>query len=48
MFLKLASELNQFNKERQILEKDLLQKILKNLKNYLNDPVLILSGSKLA
>ena len=42
---KLASELDQFNKERQILEKDLLQKILNKTKNYLNDPVLILSGS---
>ena len=42
---KIASELNQFNKERQILEKDLLQKILKKSENYLKDPVLILSGS---
>ena len=42
---KLASELDQFNKERQILEKDLLQKILNKTKNYLKDPVLILSGS---
>ena len=42
---KLASELDQFNKERQILEKDLLQKILNKTKNYLNDSVLILSGS---
>ena len=42
---KLASELDQFNKERQILEKDLLQKITNETKNYLNDPVLILSGA---
>jgi single-stranded-DNA-specific exonuclease len=42
---KLASELDQYNKERQILEKDLLQKILNEAKNYLKDPVLILSGS---
>ena len=28
-----------------MLEKDLLQKILNQTKNYLNDPVLILSGS---
>ena len=42
---KLALELDQFNKERQILEKDLLQKILNKTKNYLNDSVLILSGS---
>ncbi len=42
---KIASELDQFNKERQMLEKDLLQKILNQTKNFLNDPVLILSGS---
>ena len=42
---KLASELDQFNKERQLLEKDLLQKILSQTSNCLNDPVLILSGS---
>ncbi len=41
---KLASELDQYNKERQILEKDLLKNILIKTKNYLNDPVLILSG----
>ena len=41
---KLASELDQFNKERQILEKDLLQKILNEIKDYSNDPVLVLSG----
>ena len=41
---KLASELDEYNKERQILEKDLLQKILNETKNYSNDPVLILSG----
>ena len=41
---KLATELNQFNKERQILEQDLLQKILNKTQNS-NDPVLILSGS---
>ena len=41
---KLASELDQFNKERQILEKDLLQKILNETSDYSNDPVLILSG----
>ena len=41
---KLASELDEYNKERQILEKDLLQKILNETKDYSNDPVLILSG----
>ena len=41
---KLASELDQYNKERQIPEKDLLQKILNETKDYSKDPVLILSG----
>ena len=41
---KIASELDQFNKERQMLEKDLLKKILNETKNFTNDPVLILSG----
>ena len=41
---KLASELDRFNKERQLLEKDLLQKILNETKGYSNDPVLVLSG----
>ncbi|MDC1093241.1 single-stranded-DNA-specific exonuclease RecJ [Pelagibacteraceae bacterium] len=41
---KLATELDQYNKERQMLEKDLLQKILNQAKNYLGDPVLVLSG----
>ena len=42
---QLALELDQFNKERQSIEKDLLQKILNERKNYSTDPVLILSGS---
>ena len=42
---KLAIELDQFNKERQMLEKDLLQKILSETKDYINDPVLVLSGN---
>ena len=41
---KLASELDQYNKERQILEKNLLQKIINEKKDYSNDPVIILSG----
>ena len=41
---KLTSELDQYNKERQMLEKDLLQKIINEKKDYSNDPVLILSG----
>ena len=42
---KLASELEQFNKERQMLEKDLLQKLLNETKDNSKDPVLVLSGS---
>ena len=42
---RLASELDQFNKERQMLEKDLLQKILVEVKNYSKDPVLVISGN---
>ncbi len=41
---RLASELDQYNKERQVLENDLLKKILNETKNFVNDPVLILSG----
>ena len=41
---KLATELDKYNKERQILEKELLQKILNETKDYSKDPVLILSG----
>ena len=42
---KLATELDQYNKQRKLFEKDLLQKILNETSNYLKDPVLILSGS---
>ncbi len=42
---KLASELNEFNKERQFLEKDLTEKILNESTNKSKDPVLILEGS---
>ena len=41
---KLASELDQYNKERQMLEKDLLNKILNETNVFSKDPVLILSG----
>ena len=41
---QIAMELDQFNKERQMLEKDLLQKILNKSKDYSKDPILILSG----
>ena len=42
---KIALELDQYNKERQMLEKDLLQKVLLKAKESLSDPVLILSGT---
>jgi len=42
---KLATELDQYNKERQMLEKDLIKKILIESENQLKDPVLILQGS---
>ena len=42
---KLASELDHFNKERQMLEIDLLQKILNKTKDYSKDPVIVLSGN---
>ena len=41
---RLASELDQFNKERQMLERDLLKKILLDSNNNFKDPVLILEG----
>ena len=40
----LASELDQFNEERKVLEANLLQKILNETKKNIDDPVLILSG----
>ncbi len=40
---QLASELNDFNKERQILESHLLKEVLQNTKNT-KDPVIILFG----
>ena len=39
---KLANELDHFNKERQILEKDLLEKILSTKLKKFKDPVLII------
>ena len=42
---KLAIELDQFNKERQILEKDLLKSILLESNNFSKDPVIILKGN---
>ena len=40
----MASELNQYNLERQLLERDLLKKILNETKDCSNDPVIIMSG----
>ena len=41
---QIASELDQFNKQRQMLEKNLLQKILNEINSSFNDPVIIISG----
>ena len=41
---KIASELDTFNKERQILEKDVLDKILFQLENENQEPVIIING----
>jgi single-stranded-DNA-specific exonuclease len=42
---KIAIELNEYNKERQLLEKDLLEKVLKEGRANVKDPVLILKGT---
>ena len=41
---KLATELDQYNKERKMLENDLLDKILTKIETQLNDPIIILKG----
>ncbi len=41
---KLAVELDQYNKERKILEQDLVEKILNDSKIQFKDPVLVLQG----
>ena len=41
---KLATELDQYNKERKILEQDLVEKILNDSKIQFQDPVLVLQG----
>jgi single-stranded-DNA-specific exonuclease len=43
---KLASELNNYNKERQILESELLNKILNINYQHNSDPVILLHGEK--
>ena len=41
---KIASELEQYNNERKMLEKELLDKALANVEKKINDPVIILYG----
>ena len=41
---KIALELDKFNEERKMLEKDLLEKILNNTEIKLNEPILIIEG----
>ena len=43
---KLASDLENFNKERKLIEENLLKEILLNIKKETKDPVIILSGEK--
>ncbi len=44
---KIANELDQFNKERQYLEKDALNKILESFKEDFSDPVIVISRENL-
>ena len=44
---KIANELDQFNKERQHLEKDALNKILESFKEDFSDPVIVISRENL-
>jgi single-stranded-DNA-specific exonuclease len=41
---RLATELDQYNKERQMIEQDLIEKILKQSEINLNDPILVIQG----
>ena len=43
---KIASELDNFNKERQILEKEVLDNILIELGNKINESIIIINGKK--
>ena len=43
---KLASDLENFNKERKLIEENLLKEILLNIKKETKDPVIILYGEK--
>ncbi len=44
---KIASELNQYNTERKMLEQDLTEKIVSKAQAKSNDPILILEGKNL-
>ena len=41
---KIASELDQFNKERQNLEQDVLRNVLQDIEKNIADPIIIISG----
>ena len=41
---KIARELDNYNKERQLLERDVLEKVLDISPSYISDPVLVISG----
>ncbi len=43
---RIAMELDEFNRERQLLEKDVIEKILKKIEKNLSDPVLVISGNQ--
>ena len=44
---KIASELDNYNRERQILEKNVLDKILMEIGDKVNDSVIIMNGENL-
>ena len=41
---KIASDLDQFNKERQLLEKNVFNQILQEIEKNLSEPIIIISG----
>ena len=41
---KIASDLDQFNKERQLLEKNVFNQILKEIEKNISEPIIIISG----
>ncbi len=44
---KIATELEQYNKERQLLEKDVLEKTLKNINTSFSEPIIIITEKNL-